>query len=61
METDKLMDKLYSILLSKGKERLIYIDLTELEVNVKKDKYNEHHCIIVEQEQDKGIQIIIKS
>lgn len=55
------MDKLYSILLSKCKERLIYIDLTELEVNVKKDKYNEHHCIIVEQEQDKGIQIIIKS
>jgi hypothetical protein len=54
------MSKLFSILLSKDNKRLIYINLSELEVNVKKDKYNDYHCIIVEQAQNKGIQIIIK-
>lgn len=55
------MHKLYSVLLTKDNTRIIYINLTELEMQVKVNKYNDYHSVVVEQAQDKGIQIIIKS
>jgi hypothetical protein len=54
-------NKLYSVLLSLGKMRMVYIDQTEEDVEQIKKQSPNWHTIIVEQEQDKGIQIIIKS
>ena len=53
--------KLYSVLLSLGKMRMVYIDQTEEDVEQIKKQSPNWHTIIVEQQQDKGIQIIIKS
>ena len=53
--------KLYSVLLSLGKMRMVYIDQTDEDVEQIKKQSPNWHTIIVEQQQDKGIQIIIKS
>ena len=53
--------KLFSVLLSLGKMRMVYIDQTEEDVEQIKKQSPNWHTIIVEQQQDKGIQIIIKS
>jgi hypothetical protein len=53
--------KLYSVLLSLGKIRMVYIDQTDEDVEQIKKQSPNWHTIIVEQQQDKGIQIIIKS
>lgn len=53
--------KLFSILLSLGKMRMVYIDQTDEDVEQIKKQSPNWHTIIVEQQQDKGIQIIIKS
>jgi hypothetical protein len=53
--------KLYSVLLSLGKMRMVYIDQTDEDVEQIKKQSQNWHTIIVEQQQDKGIQIIIKS
>jgi hypothetical protein len=52
--------KLYSILLSKGNESRVYCNLDTRQVQVKVDIYSDYHSIIVEQGQDKGIQVLIK-
>jgi hypothetical protein len=53
--------KLYSVLLSLGKMRMVYIDQTDEDVEQIKKQSPNWHTIIIEQQQDKGIQIIIKS
>jgi hypothetical protein len=53
--------KLYSVLLSLGKMRMVYIDQTYEDVEQIKKQSPNWHTIIIEQQQDKGIQIIIKS
>ena len=53
--------KLFSILLTKDNESRVYTNLDLLQVEVKVNKYSDYHFIIVEQSQDKGIQILIKS
>jgi hypothetical protein len=53
--------KLYSVLLSLGKIRMVYIDQTNEDVEQIKKQSPNWHTIIIEQQQDKGIQIIIKS
>jgi hypothetical protein len=53
--------KLYSVLLSLGKIRMVYIDQTDEDVEQIKKQSPNWHTIIIEQQQDKGIQIIIKS
>jgi hypothetical protein len=58
METKDI--KLYSILLSKDNESRVYCNLDSIQVQVKINKYSDYHSIIVEQGQDKGIQVLIK-
>lgn len=53
--------KLFSILLSKGKDRRIVIDQTKEQIDLLVDASKGWHVIVIEQQQDKGIQIIIKS
>ena len=52
--------KLYSILLSKDNESRVYCNLDLIQVQVKVNIYSDYHSIIVEQGQDKGIQVLIK-
>jgi hypothetical protein len=52
--------KLYSILLSKDNESRVYCNLNSMQVQVKVNKYSDYHSIIVEQGQNKGIQVLIK-
>jgi hypothetical protein len=58
METKDI--KLYSILLSKDNESRVYCNLDSIQVQVKVNKYLDYHSIIVEQGQNKGIQVLIK-
>jgi hypothetical protein len=58
METKDI--KLYSILLSKDNESRVYCNLDLIQVQVKVNIYSDYHSIIVEQGQDKGIQVLIK-
>ena len=58
METKDI--KLYSVLLSKDNESRVYCNLDAIQVQVKVNIYSEYHSIIVEQGQDKGIQVLIK-
>ena len=53
--------KLFSILLSKGKDRRIVIDQTKEQIDLLVDASKGWHVIVIEQQQDKGIQIVIKS
>lgn len=53
--------KLFSILLSKGKDRRIVIDQTKEQIDLLVDASKSWHVIVIEQQQDKGIQIVIKS
>ena len=52
--------KLFSILLSKDNESRVYCNLDAIQVQVKVNIYSDYHSIIVEQGQDKGIQVLIK-
>jgi hypothetical protein len=58
METKE--PKLFSLLLSKDNESRVYCNLDILQVEVKVNKYSDYHSIIVEQGQNKGIQVLIK-
>ena len=58
METKE--PKLFSLLLSKDNESRVYCNLDILQVEVKVNKYTDYHSIIVEQGQNKGIQVLIK-
>jgi hypothetical protein len=53
--------KLFSILLSKEKDRRIVIDQTKEQIDLLIDASKGWHVIVIEQQQDKGIQIVIKS
>lgn len=52
--------KLYSVFLNKGNESIVYTDLTDLQVNEKKNHFSGHFSIVIEQAQDKGIKIDLK-
>ena len=53
-------ETLFSVYLSLGKVRIIYIDQTEEDVRTHQKNNPNWHIIVVKQEQDKGIQIVIK-
>lgn len=53
-------ENLFSVYLSLGKVRIIYIDQTEEDVRTHQKNNPNWHIIVVKQEQDKGIQIVIK-
>ena len=53
-------ESLFSVYLSLGKVRIIYIDQTEEDVRTHQKNNPNWHIIVVKQEQDKGIQIVIK-
>lgn len=53
-------ETLFSVYLSLGKVRIIYIDQTEEDVKTHQKNNPNWHIIVVKQEQDKGIQIVIK-
>lgn len=53
-------ETLFSVYLSLGKVRIICIDQTEEDVRTHQKNNPNWHIIVVKQEQDKGIQIVIK-
>ena len=53
-------ENLFSVYLSLGKVRIIYIDQTEEDVRTHQKNNPNWNIIVVKQEQDKGIQIVIK-
>jgi hypothetical protein len=56
----EIKQSLYSVYLSLGKVRIIYIDQDEQDIECHKKNNPNWHIIVVKQEQDKGIQIVIK-
>ena len=56
----EIKQPLYSVYLSLGKVRIIYIDQDMQDVECHKKNNPDWHIIVVKQEQDKGIQIVIK-
>lgn len=57
---EQIKETLFSVYLSLGKVRIIYIDQTEEDVRTHQKNNPNWHIIVVKQEQDKGIQIVIK-
>jgi hypothetical protein len=52
--------KLYSILLTLGNVRMIYIDQTDEDVETHKKNNPNWHIIVIEQGQNKGIKIDLR-
>jgi hypothetical protein len=60
LESLKQEPKLYSILLTLGNVRMIYIDQTDEDVETHKKNNPSWHIIVIEQGQDKGIRIDLR-